>query len=149
MQAQQSFLADFATEPSVLQKARESWHRLGEVLDLIRSFAETADLAALDRGLGLCRNLVFDFDELFARARLVGAGELEERLSVPALEREWQEKWQARVARQHGQTRAEFHCKTCGWTFAYTCEVGVHEELELPFEEFDCPVCEVEPGVNS
>ncbi|MCA9794560.1 MAG: hypothetical protein KC910_22285, partial [Candidatus Eremiobacteraeota bacterium] len=118
--ARRPFLAGYSADPSLARRAAELWDRLGHGLELIRAFAEAADLAALDRGLGICRGLVFEFDELFARARLVPAGELEAQLRLPALEREWQQQWQARVARQHGQTRAEFHCKKCGWEFAYT-----------------------------
>ena len=67
---------------------------------------------------------------------------LPDRLRIdPALVRDWQERWQAKVFRHQGESRMVFACKTCDFEFTYVAEAPVGE-VELPFEELTCPFCD-------
>ncbi len=125
-------------------EARGLLAELGLAVEAARKFIETADLAALDRAFGLTRRLCFPFDELRAKARALEVFELDQLLSFETPTREWEDSWSAKVVRLGGETRADFRCRECGWEFSFVSEVGVHEELELPFGEFACPICETE-----
>ena len=112
-------------------------------LDHIRTFTEEADLGELDRGLAGARAEIFAWDELRALARLLALPELaEEIFVVESLERPWQEQWEATVTRHQGESRAVFACRTCGWELTYVQEVDSAQELEMPFSEIICPLCE-------
>lgn len=105
----------------------------------IRHFTEEVDLGELDRGLAGARAEIFAFDELQALARRLNLSELADRLFVSdALERDWQESWEASVTRHQGETRAVFTCRVCGWELAWVQEAGSAEELEL---DLSCPLC--------
>lgn len=132
-------------ERVVLATAGRALETLGRALDALRRFTEEKDLGSLDRGLALARQARFPLDEAVAAAGLVG-GTLTALPPLlwldPAPSRDWEEGWQALVQRQHGETRATFRCKQCGWEFTYTRESSSSEQLELPLSDLDCPLCD-------
>ncbi len=117
---------------------------LQKALDSVRAFAEQKTLGDLDRGLAAARSATWMLEDAMARATVEGGimSELPDRLRIdPALERDWQERWQAKVYRHQGESRMVFACKTCDFEFTYVAEAPVGE-VELPFEELTCPFCD-------
>lgn len=132
-----------ATQPESLtrERTRNALERLDEAMGHLRTFVEENRLPELDRGLAAARQAAWDLEEAFALARREGLHELPDRVSIePAVQRDWQREFAATVTRHQGESRVTFTCRRCGWEFSYVEEAPVGE-LEVPFEELQCPLC--------
>lgn len=114
---------------------------LEQAMASVRAFVEQKTLGDLDRGLATARRATWMLEQSMARAELEGS-ELPGRLRIaPGLQREWQERWSARVFRHQGESRMVFACKSCEFELTYVAEAAVGE-VELPFGELSCPFCD-------
>ncbi|GMU56533.1 MAG: hypothetical protein AMXMBFR33_56790 [Candidatus Xenobia bacterium] len=119
----------------------EGLDELEQAMASVRAFVEQKSLGDLDRGLATARRATWMLEQSMARAELEG-NDLPERLRIaPGLQREWQERWSARVFRHQGESRMVFACKQCDFELTYVAEAAVGE-VELPFSELSCPFCD-------
>lgn len=107
------------------QELVESAPELSEVHREVTGFLETADLAYLDRALGLLP-------------------EPPEETLQPVKSRETvvQDKWFVTSTRIRDISRADFVCRNCGFAITLSQEHGPNTEMRLPFENFVCPQCD-------
>ncbi len=114
---------------------------LEQAMASVRAFVEHKSLGDLDRGLAAARKATWMLEQSMARAELEG-NELPARLRIdPGLQRDWQERWSARVFRHQGESRMVFACRQCDFELTYVAEAPVGE-VELPFSELSCPFCD-------
>ena len=98
---------------------------LEEVHREVERFLATADLAHLDRALGMLPEPPEESPQ-----------PLQVRGSV------LQEGWQVSSSRVREISRAEFRCQKCGWEITIAQEHSPNTEMRLPFDNFSCPYCE-------
>ncbi len=119
----------------------EGLDELEQAMASVRAFVEQKSLGDLDRGLATARRATWMLEQSMAQAELEGS-ELPRRLRImPRLQRDWQERWSARVFRHQGESRMVFACKQCDFELTYVAEAPVGE-VELPFSELNCPFCD-------
>ena len=118
-------------------------NRVRQAVELTREFAETADLPKLDQAFGAARLSQHEFAALAIQHPVLHTlFEPETSDSSSAAGSDWTHRWETRVQRHRGISRATFRCLKCGWELSYAAEVGATEQLEVPFDELDCPLCQ-------
>jgi hypothetical protein len=98
---------------------------LADVHSEVENFLETADLAFLDRALGLLPDPPDETPQpLEVRKPVVKDG------------------WEVSSTRIRDISRADFKCRNCGWEVTLSQEHSPNTEMRLPFDNLVCPVCD-------
>jgi hypothetical protein len=126
-------LSDYGLPFELASTVTANLNRVRQGLEMTKLFAESAELTKLDLALGLARESRLEFSALAAQYPLL------ENLFV----REPEES--AAVVSTIDWTS---RCLTCGWELSYTAEVRATEQLEVPFDELECPLCQAEAATN-
>jgi hypothetical protein len=143
-------LSDYGLPFELASTVTANLNRVRQGLEMTKLFAESAELTKLDLALGLARESRLEFSALAAQYPLLEnlfVREPEESAAVVSTI-DWTSRWETRVQRHRGLSRATFRCLTCGWELSYTAEVGATEQLEVPFDELECPLCQAEAATN-
>jgi hypothetical protein len=102
---------------------------LEDVHSEVKVFLETADLASLDRALGLLPDPPDETPQPMAvRTAVVQDG------------------WEVSSTRVRDVSRADFKCQICGWEITLSQEHSPNTEMRLPFENLGCPHCDDLPS---